>query len=55
MKEIQLNKKILFRKSIQEAYQKLFGRKPALEYENKMLKRMIDEDEMDNTDNETIH
>lgn len=42
---IQLNKKILFRKSIRQAYKNMFGRKPDLEYENELLKEMVKLDE----------
>lgn len=43
--DIQLNKKILFRKSIRQAYKKMFGRKPELKFENKVLKEMVKRDE----------
>ena len=48
--EIQLNRKILFRKSIRQAYKNMFGRKPDLEYENKLLAEMIKREEENQTE-----
>jgi len=43
---IELNRKILYRKAIREAYKNMFGRKPDLEYENLCLQRMIQEEKI---------
>lgn len=51
---IELNRKIVYRKAIREAYKNMFGRKPDLDYENLCLQRMMDDEKDKELQNETI-
>ena len=51
--EIQLNRKILFRKAIRATYKNVHGRKPSLEQENKLLAEMIKREEENETEEAT--